>query len=101
MSDLHCQSSHDARVTNMPCDNIACVALIMEQQNGTVLVQRRVNNIQALRLQFTHQDGCTIPEQILRHLVDLKSAYLVERPSESIDHMPKMDQLIIMACWST
>ena len=62
VSDLHCQStcSHDAHVTNMPCDNIAGVALSMEEQNDTVLVQRRVNTIQALRRQFTHQDGCTI-----------------------------------------
>ena len=63
VSDLHWQRSHAARVTNMPCDNIAGMALSMEQQNDTVLVQRRVNNIQALRLQFTHQDGCTISEK--------------------------------------
>ena len=84
VSDMHCQSSHDAHVTNMLCDNIAGVALTMEEQNDTVLVQRRVNAIQALRLGFTHQDGCTISEQILRHLVDLKSAYLVDHPSESM-----------------
>jgi hypothetical protein len=108
VSDMHCQSSHDAHVTNMPCDNIAGVALTMEEQNDTVLVQRRVNAIQALRLGFTHQDGCTISEQILRHLVDLKSAYLVDHPSESMEHIPKIDQLtfyvgqhkVCHQCWA-